>query len=216
MNILIQGIFTGILLTISFGAGFFALVQTSITRGYKKGLLIAVGAIIGDALFIGASVFATSFVKDELPSYSKAIKLVALVAFLVLGIRTILKSSKVQNPNEQGNRPDYFYISKGFILNMVNPLVLLTWLGITIYLESTLKYSLGELLLYFTFVMIGTFSSQMGICVFSHKIKKYLSDLFIHRMNIVVGVLFIAIGLALFFSNADPSSEMERATEMLK
>ncbi|OYU97146.1 MAG: hypothetical protein CFE21_02310 [Bacteroidetes bacterium B1(2017)] len=216
MNIIIQGIFTGIILTLSFGAGFFALIQTSITKGYKKGLLIAVGAIIGDALFIGASVFATSFVKDELPAYSKIIKLVALVAFLVLGIRTILKSSKVQNPNEQGRRPNYFYISKGFILNMVNPLVLLTWLGITIYLESTLKYSIGELFLYFSSVMIGTFSSQMAICVSSHKIKRFLSDLFIHRMNIVVGALFIAIGIALFFSNADPSSEMERATEMLK
>ena len=53
-NIILQGLITGIILTLSFGAGFFALVQTSILRGYKKGLLIALGAILSDTLFIGS------------------------------------------------------------------------------------------------------------------------------------------------------------------
>lgn len=107
-NIIIQGLFTGIILTLSFGAGFFALVQTSIVRGYQKALLIALGAIVSDTLFIGISVFATSFISEELPKYAQTIKAIALVAFLFLGIRTILKSSKLIKSSDQAGRPNYF------------------------------------------------------------------------------------------------------------
>jgi L-lysine exporter family protein LysE/ArgO len=214
-NIILQGLITGIILTLSFGAGFFALVQTSILRGYKKGLLIALGAILSDTLFIGISVFATSFVSEELPKFASTIKAVALVAFLFLGIRTILKSSKLIRSSDQGGRPNYFYVSKGFILNIVNPLVLITWLGITLYLESTLQYGVKELAVFFAMVLIGTFGSQSAVCIFSHKIKAYLSDQFIHRMNIVIGVLFIIIGLFIFLNNGNTELEIEKAKDLL-
>lgn len=215
-NIIIQGLFTGIILTLSFGAGFFALVQTSIVRGYQKGLLIALGAIVSDTLFIGISVFATSFISEELPKYAQTIKAIALVAFLFLGIRTILKSSKLIKSSDQAGRPNYFYISKGFILNIVNPLVLITWLGITLFLESTLNYGFKELALFFIMVLIGTFGSQSAICIFSHKIKSYLSNVFIHRMNIAVGIVFIVIGLLIFFNEGNTAEEIEKAKGLIK
>jgi threonine/homoserine/homoserine lactone efflux protein len=214
-NIILQGLITGIILTLSFGAGFFALVQTSIIRGYKKGLLIALGAILSDTLFIGIAVFATSFVSEELPKFAGTIKAVALVAFLFLGIRTILKSSKLIRSSDQGGRPNYFYVSKGFILNIVNPLVLITWLGITLYLESTLQYGVKELTIFFAMVLLGTFGSQSAVCIFSHKIKAYLSDQFIHRMNIIIGVLFIIIGLFIFLNNGNTELEIEKAKDLL-
>ncbi len=215
-NIIIQGLFTGIILTLSFGAGFFALVQTSIVRGYQKGLLIALGAIVSDTLFIGISVFATSFISEELPKYAQTIKAIALVAFLFLGIRTILKSSKLIKSSDQAGRPNYFYVSKGFILNIVNPLVLITWLGITLFLESTLNYGFKELALFFIMVLIGTFGSQSAICIFSHKIKSYLSNVFIHRMNIAVGIVFIVIGLLIFFNEGNTAEEIEKAKGLIK
>jgi threonine/homoserine/homoserine lactone efflux protein len=215
-NIILQGIITGVILTLSFGAGFFALVQTSILRGYKKGLLIALGAILSDTLFIGLALFATSFISEELPKYAQLIKIIALVAFLFLGVRSILKSSKLIKSADQEGRPNYFYISKGFILNIVNPLVLITWLGITLYLESNLNYQWSQLVLFFTMVLIGTFGSQSAICYFSHKIKSLLSDQFIHRMNIFIGLIFIVIGLMVFFNNSNPSLGMEKAQQLLE
>jgi threonine/homoserine/homoserine lactone efflux protein len=51
-----KGIFTGTILTMSFGAGFFALIQTSINRGVKQGLLIALGTLLSD-IFIFSFAF---------------------------------------------------------------------------------------------------------------------------------------------------------------
>jgi len=59
LGIVAKGLITGLILTMSFGAGFFALVQTSITRGVRKGLLIALGAVISDAIYIFMALFAT-------------------------------------------------------------------------------------------------------------------------------------------------------------
>jgi threonine/homoserine/homoserine lactone efflux protein len=212
---IIQGTITGIVLTLSFGAGFFALIQTSILRGYKKGMLIALGAIISDTIFIAISIFATSFVSEELPKYARTFKLVALVAFIFLGVRTILKSSKIINTSDKEGRPNYFYITKGFLLNVVNPLVMITWLGITLFLESTLHYGNIELSIYFLSVLVSTLLVQSAICIFSYKIKNYLSDLFIHRLNIFIGILFIALGLFLFFGNNDSGEGMEKAKDLL-
>lgn len=215
IQIIIQGTITGAVLTLSFGAGFFALVQTSITRGYKKGLLIACGAIICDSLFILISIFATSFIKEELPKYADTIRLVALIAFLVLGIYSISKSSVIKNSTDQAPKPNYLYITKGIILNIVNPLVLVTWLGITLFLESNLKYTSIDLFIYFLAVMVATFGSQTAICFFSHKIKNYLSPVFIHRMNIVIGILFILIGLVIYFNAGNSEVDMEQAKDLL-
>jgi preprotein translocase subunit SecG len=64
-------------------------------------------------------------------------------------------------------------------------------------------------------VLIGTFGSQSAVCIFSHKIKAYLSDQFIHRMNIVIGVLFIIIGLFIFLNNGNTELEIEKAKDLL-
>lgn len=213
---ILQGLITGILLTLSFGAGFFALVQTSITKGFKKGIMIALGAIISDLLFIGFALFATSFVNEELPRYQETIRWIALITFLVLGTRTLLKSSKIVSGTEQGNRPLYYYVTKGFLLNIVNPLVLLTWIGISIYLQSALSYSLSQLVIFFASAMVSTFASQAGICLFSHKIKRYLSEQFLHRMNIGIGILFIAIGLGLFLGVGSGGNEIQKAKEIMQ
>ena len=208
-NLFLQGAITGLLLTMSFGAGFFALVQTSITKGLQKGLMIALGAIISDIIFIGISIYATSIVNDELPKYSNAFRWLGLFTFLALGIRTISKSSKIVSGTEQGNRPLYYYITKGFLLNIINPLVLLTWLGISLYLKSTLNYDGSEILIYFGATLVATFASQAAICIFSNKIKGYLSENFLHKMNIGIGILFIIIGIGLFIGIGQKAENIE-------
>ncbi len=214
-NLFLQGAITGLLLTMSFGAGFFALVQTSITKGLQKGLMIALGAILSDIIFIGISIFATSIVNEELPKYSEAIRWIGLFTFLALGIRTIIKSSKIVSGSEQGNRPLYYYITKGFLLNIINPLVLLTWLGISLYLQSTLRYNSQETLIFFSATMLATFASQAAICIFSNKIKGYLSEKFLHKMNIVIGVLFIIIGIGLFIGIGGQTSDKVQTTKKI-
>jgi threonine/homoserine/homoserine lactone efflux protein len=215
IGVISKGIITGLILTLSFGAGFFALVQTSISRGTNKGILIAVGAVISDALYIFMAMFATSFISEELPKYDKWIRIAALVSFIFIGIRTIIKSSKVLQTGDIGEKPNYYFISKGFLLNKLNPMILITWIGITAYLRSSLLYDLPHLIAFFVAVMESVFATQAGICYSSNKIKNYLSEQFIHRMNILIGILFIGLGLLIFFSGGSTEEGIEKAKDLL-
>jgi threonine/homoserine/homoserine lactone efflux protein len=215
IGVISKGIITGLILTLSFGAGFFALVQTSISRGTNKGILIAVGAVISDALYIFMAMFATSFISEELPKYDKWIRIAALVSFIFIGIRTIIKSSKVLQTGDIGEKPNYYFISKGFLLNKLNPMILITWIGITAYLRSSLLYDLPHLIAFFVAVMASVFATQAGICYSSNKIKNYLSEQFIHRMNILIGILFIGLGLLIFFSGGSTEEGIEKAKDLL-
>ncbi len=215
IGVISKGIITGLILTLSFGAGFFALVQTSISRGTNKGILIAVGAVISDALYIFMAMFATSFISEELPKYDKWIRIAALVSFIFIGIRTIIKSSKVLQTGDIGEKPNYYFISKGFLLNKLNPMILITWIGITAYLRSSLLYDLPHLIVFFLAVMTSVFATQAGICYSSNKIKKWLSEQFIHRMNILIGILFIGLGLLIFISGGSTEEGIEKAKDLL-
>lgn len=216
IGVISKGLLTGLILTLSFGAGFFALVQTSISRGTNKGLLIAVGAMISDAMYIFMALFATSFISEELPKYDKWIRIAALVSFIVIGIRTIIKSSKVLQTGDIGEKPNYYFISKGFLLNKLNPMILITWIGITAYLRSSLLYDLPHLITFFMAVMISVFGTQAAICYSSNKIKSVLSEQFIHRMNILIGILFIGLGLLIFFSGGSTEEGIEKAKDLLQ
>ena len=216
IGVISKGLLTGLILTLSFGAGFFALVQTSISRGTNKGLLIALGAMISDAMYIFMALFATSFISEELPKYDKWIRIAALVSFIFIGIRTIIKSSKVLQTGDIGEKPNYYFISKGFLLNKLNPMILITWIGITAYLRSSLLYDLPHLLAFFTAVMISVFGTQAAICYSSNKIKSVLSEQFIHRMNILIGILFIGLGLLIFFSGGSTEEGIEKAKDLLQ
>lgn len=215
-EIILKGILTGLVLTLSFGAGFFALIQTSIAKGVKKGLFIALGAMISDMLYILMALFATSFISEELPKYDKLIRILAMLSFLFFGLKNILQSKKKFEDKEIETEPNFYFLSKGFILNKLNPMILLTWVGISAYLRSSLLYNNLQLILFFTSVMASVFATQSLICYSSHKLKKILSDRFIQGMNIAVGLLFIFLGLFIFFYGGSPESGMEKARHMLE
>lgn len=214
-EIILKGIVTGLVLTLSFGAGFFALIQTSIAKGVKKGLFIALGAMISDMLYILMALFATSFISEELPKYDKLIRILAMLSFLFFGLKNILQSKKKFEEKEIVAEPNFYFLSKGFILNKLNPMILLTWVGISAYLRSSLLYDNVQLILFFSSVMASVFATQSLICYSSHKLKKILSDSFIQWMNIVVGLLFIILGLSIFFYGGSPESGIEKARHML-
>lgn len=215
LGIIAKGLITGLILTMSFGAGFFALVQTSITRGVRKGLLIALGAVISDAIYIFMALFATGFISEELPKYDKFIRIGAMLAFLAIGIRTIYKSSKILNEGVIENKSTFYFISKGFLLNKLNPMILITWLGITAFLRSSLQYHLIELIVFFGAVMLSVFATQAFICYSSGKIKRLLSEQFIHRLNIITGILFIGLGILIYFSGGSTGESIEKAKDLL-
>lgn len=194
-GIILKAYLTGFFLTVSFGAGFFSLVFTSINKGYRKGLLIASGSILSDTLYIALCLFATSFVESELKRLETEIRIVGALVLLIMGIYVYRKTKTgFEEKDTDTKTGNWFYIMKGVMLNTVNPLIVVTWLGIVAYQETALS-GFDEVMIYFAFVLVFIAFNQFLVCYSANKIKKYLSDNFLRNLNHVIGAVFWVIAV---------------------
>ncbi len=218
LQIIFQGIITGFIVSLSFGAGFFSLIQTSIKRGIYRAMYISIGVIASDTIFILFSVFATNFISHELVKYEYQIRLIGMIMLVTMGIYSLIKTSRVKNSNINDDPHVMYYVSKGFVINSLNPLNALTWIAVAVFLESALQYSMQQIYVYFTMVIMSIFGTQMLVVYSANKLKNWMSEKIIHRINVFVGVLFIAIGIFIFFNKTDPNkvNPIEKAQHIIR
>ncbi len=194
----LKGLLTGIMFTLTFGTVFFSLIQTTIKRGLREGVYIATGVLLSDSFYITVAVFGSSFIVDKVEHYDHIIRIIGFVFLVVLGIRSIIKKEK---PHDEDNPPaekkGIVYMLKGVVLNSINPMVLIAWLGVATYVETVNKFSFDEVLLFFSVVLITMFSTMFGICYFAKKLKTVLSPQNMHRLNVFSGLVFIVFAIVI-------------------
>jgi threonine/homoserine/homoserine lactone efflux protein len=120
------GIFLGIL---SIGPTFFALIQMGMQGGKSAGLRMALGVFLSDltvalACFFGLSkIFVT-------PQFQLGFSAFAAFGILFIGVRGVVVQYRrfLINLRKPVNNKTNFL--RGFIVNLLNPFVLLLWVGI--------------------------------------------------------------------------------------
>ena len=131
MDYVLQAIGIGFLLSVMVGPVFFILLETSITKGIRAALILDFGVFISDVIYIlFAFIFASqikSFTNDNL-----VLAIIGGGLFIGYGLYTLFSKSKVDiNPKGKintANNADYIVLAiKGFMLNSVNPFILLYW-----------------------------------------------------------------------------------------
>ncbi len=195
---IIKGYVTGLILSLSFGAGFFSLLHTSISKGYKKGLLIALGMLLSDLFFVALCVFAASFVSEQLQKLDTEIRVMGFGALITLGIITYRKTASDPNQIQTDTSGNLIYIMKGIMLNSINPLTLLFWLGLAAFVKSSLP-TLFEVVLFFSITLGAMFFHQFIICYSANKVKHLLSAKMQQLLNHIIGIVFIVVAFAMLW-----------------
>ena len=195
-----KGLITGLMFTLTFGTVFFSLIQTSVKRGLREGLFIALGVLMSDTFYISVAVFGSSFIVDKMEHFDHIIRVVGFSFLLILGVRSIIKKEKPHNEDAQPTeKKGILYIIKGIMLNSINPMVLIAWLGVATYVETVNHFNFDQVVLFFSIVLGTMFSSMFGICYFARKLKDVLSPANMHRLNIFSGIVFIVFGLVIIW-----------------
>ncbi len=195
-----KGIVTGLLFTLTFGTVFFSLIQTSVKRGFNKAIYIAMGVLLSDAFFIAVSLWGTSFVADEMHKYDMQIRIVGFIFLVFLGIRSIIKK-EVDHTNDAAptERKVILYFIKGAMLNSINPMVLISWMGVVTYVETAIKFDHNNTLFYFMVVLATMLATMIGIVYFAGKLRHVLSAKNMHRLNVFSGIIFIVFALVILW-----------------
>ena len=200
---LLNGVFFGFLMSVLLGAIFFMLIQAGLRYNYKKGIIIALGVICGDSIFIFLSIYFTDYISVFIDENKSKINVIAGIIFMLMGIFTILKNRKqnigFENDNnlKVNNARDFFL--KPFIINIFNPANALWWLGLFSTVGQT--YKLSEKLIFSFGALASIFTTEVGIAYSANKLKKYVNKRILKIVDIVAGLVLILSGLKMAIFN---------------
>src|SRR5690606_2046297 len=159
MMVLWNGILFGLLLTIFIGPVFFALIQTSIERGFYAGVFMAIGIALSDTIYVSISYFGISqLVSTE--SVNLWLGLAGGFIMIGFGVASLLKpvrAPEFQGVKVQGKIRLLRETFKGFLLNGINPSVFLFWIGIATMATVNNNYSNADAITFFAAIIVTVF-----------------------------------------------------------
>ncbi len=207
MEIIAKGILMGLTLSFVVGPALFALIQTSLTSGFKAGVRFAIGISISDILMVSLVTFGVSALFEEGTSRT-IISIVGGIIMIVFGVFTFLqkmpqKGKSITTPTGMSYLK---FIGKGFLFNIANPGVWFYWV-IPVGISATMgSVPIGgnmvltprqSSLLFLASLLAAVFSCDVLKCAIAYKLKTILLPKVIHVINKVVGVIFIVFGIYL-------------------
>lgn len=205
MDLILKAILTGFVLSIMIGPVFFVLMQTSIRKGIRAALVLDLGVLISDVVYIGiAYVFFTEITALTEGSGEHWMKIIGGVLFLAYGIYNFMKKvdpSELEVGSKMGSaKGDYkILILKGFLLNLANPAVVFYWLTVmTLAIRDSEKQSLSSPILYFvSIILITYFTIDVLKIVGAKKLRPLVTPRILHALNQLIGIVFVCFAVVL-------------------
>jgi threonine/homoserine/homoserine lactone efflux protein len=201
---IISGITFGLALAFMLGPVFFTLLQTSIQEGFRAGLFFAAGVIVSDLLLIVVCYLFASQV-NLMNEHRDTMGVIGGLVLCSFGVVQLLKKTKVVELQDRKKAVHARYTLRGFLLNTLNPMVLLFWLSVVGIVALREQYSTADELAFFISVIGTVFSTDMLKSYLSVRLKRLLTEKAIRRLNLFTGIVLIGFGAEmvirmLFFS----------------
>lgn len=200
---ILEGAILGLTLAFLIGPAFIALVQTSIHQGLKSGLLFASGISLSDLTLVFLSYLgAIQILTDE--SNQFIVGITGGVILIVFGLLTFFKKYKVSTNRgievklsiTGGGR--IRFLLKGFFMNILNPFLLIFWLGVMSFVSARFGAGTKEVVVFFTSAISMVFLTDTIKCLIASKIGRYLNISVLIWVNRLVGFSLMAFGVIMF------------------
>ena len=214
MEIIQNGIFFGILISFMLGPAFFILIETSIKKGFKAAIILDIGILLSDAIYLLAAFFVAEKINHWLTT-NPFVKYIAGSIFILLGIVSVykniiqikLKNSKIKEVKEIETDtskkiiyPFQLFI-KGLGLNAINPGVLIFWIAASTYATNELKLGDFQLFSFFGITLLTMFIVDVFKIYFSSRLKEKLDNKVLSVIGILIGGLMVFFGVAIYLKD---------------
>ena len=190
---ILSGITFGLILAIMLGPVFFALLQTSLHEGFKAGAFMAFGVFLSDSTLIAICYFFTAQlnIMQENKIWIGWIGGLLLISF---GVFNFIKKIQVKEVDDDKKTVHAKFMLKGFLLNFMNPAVLLFWLSIIGMVSLKEDYTHVEEGIFFSSVLLTVLGTDLLKSFVAYRIKSVLNANVILWINRVIGIALIGFG----------------------
>lgn len=190
----ISGISFGLLLAVMLGPVFFTLLQTSLHEGFKAGFNLAVGVLISDATVIGICVFFASQL-NLLDQYRTTMGWIGGILMIGFGLFNFFRKVVVKEVDDNKKIVHAKFMLKGFLLNIINPAVLLFWLGIVSVVSVKEDYTNSHQIIFFGSLLSTVFATDLLKCYIANRIKNLLKPHVMLWINRIIGIVLVGFGV---------------------
>ena len=199
---IISGIGLGVVLSFLTGPVFFALIKTSIEKGFYAGVSLAGGVVASDVFYVALTVFGSSFLLIE-NKYRVVIGIAGSIILLSIGVYYLLKKVKINYENTTSKRHNTGYFFKGFFMCIFNPAILLYWVSVTSGMISVAgEFEARNILPFYCSILITQFSMDVVKAYYANKLRYRIKEKTISHLNQIAGVIIIIFALRLIYNLA--------------
>jgi len=199
LETIISGIGLGIVLSFATGPVFFALLKTSIEKGFHAGISLAGGVLLSDIIYVALALYGSSFIQFE-NEYRYVIGLTGAAVMMGIGFFYLFKKVKINYDNNTSTKRNTGYFFKGFLMCIFNPSLLIYWITVTSSIISvTGEIKAQQVFPFFGSILITQFSMDTVKAYYANKLRYKIKERTIVLLNRVAGSLIMIFALKLIY-----------------
>ncbi|WP_329806835.1 LysE family translocator [Flavobacterium facile] len=201
------------LLAISIGPGFFMLLETSITKGFKAALTFDLGIVFSDLIFILIAYFATNQILAQL----KDNPIIYIIGGLIMSSYGIVSyvalkkkfNEKMEEDDEEDIKKNNYLglFFKGFFLNIINIGILGFWMMVIITQGPQLEMKPFRIFTFFTSTLLFYLAIDVFKIVVAKQLKHKLTPTNIYKIKRIISIVILIFGAFLILQGFFPKGK---------
>ena len=198
---IVSGISLGLVLALLLGPVFFMLINTSIKKGFTPAAYLAVGVMLSDALYIVIAYFSSTAL-NLIQTNKELIGLGGGLLLIVFGAVTIVKKADMEGDKLELPDDSKTYLidtGKGFMMNMLNPFVLIFWVGVSTTLTVKDHLSPMHTYLFFGCALVTVLGTDLLKAFLALKLKTMIKPAFLVWLNRISGAGLMIFGIRMIW-----------------
>ncbi len=199
----------GFLLAISIGPGFFVLLETSITKGFKAAFTLDCGIIFSDIIFIFIAYFASNQIlaqfKDNPNLYivgGLIMSVYGLISYVQIRKKFVIDEERDIDDIPKNNYLGLFF--KGFFLNIINVGILGFWMMVIITQGPRLQMIPFRVLTFFSATLFFYLVIDVAKIILAKQLKHRLTPVNIYKIKRVISFILIIFGVFFLLQGVFP------------
>lgn len=194
----LSGVLLGLVLAMMVGPVFFMILDISIRRGLRSAVFFAAGVVLNDAFYIIITYFSSETL-HVFNRFQKEIGVAGGILLMGFGFLNFCKKPHVQavdlDLGEAG--PGWMYTGKGFMMNLLNPFVLLFWLGVSGAAGARLGESHWNIVTFFLVSLVTVFITDLLKAWAAIRVRSMIRPSALLALNRISGIALLLFGLRL-------------------
>ncbi|MDP4254265.1 MAG: LysE family transporter [Bacteroidota bacterium] len=203
MESILKGLALGLVLALSVGPIIFTIIKQSLNNGVKGGFSFVAGVWVSDIILVVLSNTLTVLVATLL-EHSRAIAYCGSSFLIAMGVYFVF-FKKVHLANDNGGKDARFrkrdiakVFASGFIINTLNPGVILFWLGNATVLS--LNHTLQERIIIFSVCLLVNMTADTAKVLGAGRLRSRLTLHTLNIINKISGTILIGFGMVLLWT----------------